>query len=130
MIPARTQQNRNAFSLFWPTNDRVPGKKYIAKIFRFRDFWFKTRFETFWINSDQKNLDQNFLILSFFGKNDRNSKKNNQVKKFWLKNFFGFGIDSECFKTCFKPNISKSKNFFSCKFFFVGLSFFRPKWPI
>ena len=30
MIPARTQQNRNEFFLFWPTNDRVPGKKYIA----------------------------------------------------------------------------------------------------
>ena len=56
MIPARTQQNRNAFSLFWPTNDRVLGKntrqkflqeKNLHHFFRFRDSRFKIRLETF-----------------------------------------------------------------------------------
>ena len=39
----------------------------MGKNFRFRDFWFKIRFETFRIDSDQKTFfDQNFLIFSFF----------------------------------------------------------------
>ena len=39
----------------------------MGKKFRFRDFRFKIRFETFRIDSDQKKFfDQNFLTLSFF----------------------------------------------------------------
>ena len=49
------------FSLFWPKNDRVPGQNNTREN-QLWDFWFKTRFETFWIDSDQKN----FLTLSFF----------------------------------------------------------------
>ena len=44
-----------------------PRKKFCnGKNFPFRDFWFRIRFEIFRIDSDQKNFDQIFLILSFF----------------------------------------------------------------
>ena len=46
------------FSLFWPKNDRVPGKDFLhGQNFRFWDFWHKIRFETFWIDFDQKFFD-------------------------------------------------------------------------
>ena len=42
-------------------------KKFVmGKNFRFRDFRFKIRFETFRIEPDQKNVGQNFLTLPFF----------------------------------------------------------------
>ena len=40
----------------------------------------------------------------------------NKKLKFLVKNIF-FGKDSECFETCFKTKISKSKNFSRVKFF-------------
>ena len=45
-----------------------PSKKNLhEKNFRFRDFWFKIRLVTFWIDSDQKKIfDQIFWLCHFF----------------------------------------------------------------
>ena len=74
-------------------------KIYTGKNFRFWDFRFKLRFETFRIDSDQKKFDKNFLTLSFFSL------------------FCQFWIDSDQKK--FRPNF----------FDFVIFSLFWPFWP-
>ena len=82
---------------------------------------------------NRKNLEiENFSRVFFcsdlvvFGQKAKNSEKMTKSQIFLTK-FFSDEIDSECFKTYFKPKISKSK-FFSCvKFFCSDLVFFRPK---
>ena len=57
------------FWAFWPKNDRVRGKKFTWKNFRFRDFRLRIRFEPFWFDSDQKNWPKyfDFVIFHYFG---------------------------------------------------------------
>ena len=69
MIPARTQQNRNGFSLFWPTNDRVPGKKIHGKNFYRKKIYarFFFDFEIFGLkyvlkHSESKPTQKNFWL--------------------------------------------------------------------
>ena len=45
---------------------KVIAKFLYRKNFRFQDFRFKIRFKLFWINSDLKKFDKNFLTLPFF----------------------------------------------------------------
>ena len=82
MIPARTQQNRNGFSLFWPTNDilsllaekRLSQRKKFCKgkIFDFEIFVLK------YVSKHSESIPKinfstkNFQRFSFFG-------------HFWLK---------------------------------------------
>ena len=78
---------------FWPKNDR--GKNFVqGKNFRFRDFRFKIRFETFWIDSDPKKFSTKILWLSHFSlfwafwpKNDRVRAKKLHVKNFLISRF-------------------------------------------
>ena len=70
-------------------------KKYTGKKFRLQDVRFKIRFETFWVDSEQKFFfDQNSLPLSFFHyfgyfgrKTTKSHEKNLHGKKFSISRF-------------------------------------------
>ena len=69
-------------------------KKITQENFRFRDFRFEIRLETFSIDFDQKHFfDQNFLSRSFFTilaeKRQSPSKKIYTGKNVRLRDFFG-----------------------------------------
>ena len=101
-----------------------PSKKfYTGKNVRFRDFRFKIRFKTFWIDSDQKNFfDQHFLTLPFFHYFGKKTTKSTKKKFVMGKNFrfrdFRFKIRFETFWID-----SDQKNFFDQNF--LTLSFFH-----
>ena len=69
--------------------------------------WFKIRFETFWIDSDQKNYDPNFLTLSFFHYFGHFGRKttDSQEKNFTREKFFDFEIFF-----CLKPVLEHSES--------------------
>ena len=100
----------------------------MEKNFRFRDFWFKIRFETFWIDSDQKNFRPKFfdlvifsLFWSFWPKKTKSDEKNfTREKNFRFWDF--------CFKIRFKAFWidSDQKNFFDQNF--LTSSFFHYFW--
>ena len=67
-------------------------KNYTCKNFRFRDFRFKTRFEIFWIDSDQKNFLTeifDFVIFSLYWAFW--PKKQSPRKKFYTRKFIRRG---------------------------------------
>ena len=67
-----------------------------------------------------------FSCVKFFCSDSRFSAKMAKIVKKWLSQKILVGIDSECFKTSFKPKISKSK-IFSCVKFFLGLCRFSAR---
>ena len=77
-----------------------PRKNFVmGKNFRFRDFRFKIRFKTFWIDSDQKKFRPKFFDFAIFC-------------HFWPKNhvFWGFRVKIIFFKKIFHLRF---KNFIS-----------------
>ena len=116
----------------------------MGKKFRYRDFRFKIRFKTFWIDSDQnfltksffdyfghlgkkwlspwKNFDFQIFLLKYVSKHTESiSTKNISTKIFWLCHFF----------TIFGPKIRFFEVFgvkkFSKIFFIVVLGILFPK---
>ena len=105
------------FWSFWLKKQSPTKKIYTGKNFRLRDFRFKIRFATFWIDSDQKICRPkffNFVIFSLFGPFDRKATKSEQ-KNFTRKNFRFWDF---CFNIRFKTFwIDSKKNFFWPKIF-------------
>ena len=79
---------------FSPKTTESKEKSFTGDKFRFRDFRFKVRSETFWIHSDQKKCSTKIFLLCYFSlfwpfwpKNDRVSRK-----KITWENIFDFEI--------------------------------------
>ena len=102
-IPAKKISTKSIWHCHFSIISAILGKKwlsprkkfYTVKNFRFLDFQFKIRFETFWIDSDMKRFfDQNFFSLSFFtisailvkkGKSPRKNFVMERFKAFWIE---------------------------------------------
>ena len=98
-------------------------KNYTGKNFRFRDFQFKIRLKTFWIDSDQKKFRPKFFELIIFHYFDHfGRKKQSPTKKFFTGKkfpFWYFGL---------KYVLKHSKSIPTKKIFdqnFLSLSFFH-----
>ena len=120
------------FSQFWPflAEKQSPTKKnHTGKNFRFQDFRFRIRIKTFWIDSDKKNFDQNFLNLPFF--TILAKKRLSPGKKFVMGKIFDFEIfilkyvskHSESFPT----KKTSTKIFWLCHFYTI-LVILGKKW--
>ena len=103
------------FDLWSPFFEKMamsPEKIKLGKIFRNRNFHLKIRSGPFWIDSNNKIFDQNFLSLPFFrSMTPHFSRKNGYVVTRRLRITFYCILDNKCYINFQTKHVKKPKVF-------------------